>query len=64
MKTLIFLSMVFAVVTSIGITDQGNASVSNRDKVVALLNSIETGDPGSVEYIKPGQVHPAQSHGR
>jgi predicted SnoaL-like aldol condensation-catalyzing enzyme len=53
MKTLILLSMAFAVVASVGITDQGNASVSNRDKVVALLNSIETGDPGPVEYINP-----------
>jgi predicted SnoaL-like aldol condensation-catalyzing enzyme len=53
MKTLIFLSMVFAVVASVGVTDQGNASVSNRDKVVALLNSIETGDPGPVGYINP-----------
>lgn len=53
MKTLILLSMAFAVVASVGITDQGNASVSNRDKVVALLNSIETGDPGPVGYINP-----------
>jgi predicted SnoaL-like aldol condensation-catalyzing enzyme len=53
MKTLILLSMAFAVVASVGVTDQGNASVSSRDKVVALLNSIETGDPGPVEYINP-----------
>jgi predicted SnoaL-like aldol condensation-catalyzing enzyme len=53
MKTLILLSMAFAVVASVGVTDQGNASVSSRDKVVALLNSIETGDPGPVGYINP-----------
>jgi len=43
-----------AFAVSINAEDKKNASISNKDKVVAVLNSIETGDQGAVAYINAG----------
>jgi len=56
MKNLIFLSGVIFLITACTTTKlvkEVNMNLSNKEKVVALLTSIETGDQQPVSYINP-----------
>lgn len=48
-----FAALVLVSCSSIGPEKKSQPELSNREKSVALLNSLETGDPKPVGYINP-----------
>lgn len=57
MKNITLFTVISSLLASIASTSilatEESASISNKQKAIAVLNSIETGDPSAIAYINP-----------